>query len=77
MITGRFRPGLLKRKMVRLAAHGVIFSARLVSGYTIPGFSATSGPTKPLRDLLAPSWPLHRNITTENDKIQLSKNSLI
>jgi hypothetical protein len=43
----------------------VIFSARLVSGYTIPEFSVTSGPILPIRDLLALSWLLQSHHTTE------------
>lgn len=43
-----------------------IFSARLVSGYTIPGLSVTRGLIAPIRDLLAPSSLLHRNDTTES-----------
>jgi hypothetical protein len=43
-----------------------IFGARLVSGYTIPGLSATRGLIAPVRDLLAPSLLLHRNDTTES-----------
>lgn len=43
----------------------VIFSTRLVIGYTIPEFSATSGLISPMRDLLAPSLLLQRYNTTE------------
>ncbi len=48
----------------------VIFSARLVSGYTIPEFSVTSGPDLPMRDLLALSLLLQRYNTTE-DRLSL------
>jgi hypothetical protein len=44
---------------------GEIFGARLISGYTIPGLSTTSGLIAPMRDLLAPSLLLHRHNTTE------------
>jgi len=43
----------------------VIFSARLVSGYTIPEFSMTRGLISPMRDLLALSLLLQRYDTTE------------
>jgi hypothetical protein len=43
----------------------VIFSARLVSGYTIPEFSVTRGLISPIRDLLALSLLLQRYNTTE------------
>ena len=43
----------------------VIFSARLVSGYTIPEFSMTRRLISLMRDLLALSMLLHCHNTTE------------
>jgi len=43
----------------------VIFSARLVSGYTIPRTLYDERAYLPMRDLLVLSLLLHRNNTTE------------
>jgi hypothetical protein len=43
----------------------VIFSVRLVFGYTVPEFSLTRGHISPIRDLLALSLLLQRNNTTD------------
>src|SRR5438270_11405361 len=50
VITERYRPGLV---LCSAGGSGMIFSARLWSGYTTPGLSATRK-----RGLLVPSWPL-------------------
>jgi len=52
-------------KIFSAGSSRVIFSARLVSGYTIPEFSMTRGLISPMRDLLALSLLLQRNNTTE------------
>jgi len=52
--------------IISVGSSRVIFSARLVSGYTIPGLSVTNGQLVPIRDLLALSLLLQRNNTTDS-----------
>jgi len=68
MVTGRFRPSLLKK----------LFGRRLRSDFQCTSCIRSHHPrtlcnkmaSYAARDLLAPSLPLHRNDTTDDGKIQ-------
>src|SRR5258708_39504659 len=71
MVTGRFRPSLLKK----------LFGRRLRSDFQCTSCIRSHHPrtlcnkmaSYAARDLLAPSLPLHRNDTTDDGKIQCTE----